>query len=190
MRGYGATETASGTPSVGRPHSLLFGLWFVFSRLQSAMNPTDWIVLKFGGTSVSRRNRWNTIGQLMRKRMQDENVRVLVVVSALSGVTNTLQSISDQYADQTAVQALVDGLIEKHRAFCHELEIDADAVLSKRFELLQALVADPRRAQAALSWQAEVLAQGELLSSTLGVAYLRTQGMDVRWCDARGKSVV
>ncbi|HOZ04920.1 MAG TPA: bifunctional aspartate kinase/diaminopimelate decarboxylase [Arenimonas sp.] len=149
------------------------------------MNPTDWIVLKFGGTSVSRRNRWNIIGQLMRKRMQDEQVRVLVVVSALSGVTNTLQSIIDQYADRTAVQTLVDGLVEKHRGFCAELEIDADKVLSKRFETLQALVDDSRRVQAELSWQAEVLAQGELLSSTLGVAYLCTQGMDVHWCDAR-----
>lgn len=149
------------------------------------MNPTDWIVLKFGGTSVSRRNRWNIIGQLMRKRMQDEQVRVLVVVSALSGVTNTLQSIIDQYADRAAVQTLVDGLVEKHRGFCAELEIDADKVLSKRFETLQALVDDSRRVQAELSWQAEVLAQGELLSSTLGVAYLCTQGMDVHWCDAR-----
>jgi len=149
------------------------------------MNPTDWIVLKFGGTSVSRRNRWNIIGQLMRKRMQDEQVRVLVVVSALSGVTNTLQSIIDQYADRAAVQALVDGLVEKHRGFCAELEIDADKVLSKRFDVLQALVSDMRRESAELSWQAEVLAQGELLSSTLGVAYLCTQGMDVHWCDAR-----
>jgi diaminopimelate decarboxylase/aspartate kinase len=30
-----------------------------------------------------------------------------------------------------------------------------------------------------------VLAQGELLSSTLGVAYLRSQGQDVVWTDAR-----
>src|SRR5690606_1837264 len=36
-----------------------------------------------------------------------------------------------------------------------------------------------------LDWQAEVLAQGELLSSTLGAAYLRSQGLDFGWCDAR-----
>ena len=149
------------------------------------MNPTDWIVLKFGGTSVSRRNRWDIIGQLMRKRMEDEQVRVLVVVSAMSGVTNTLQSIIEQYAGRTAVQASIDGLIEKHRAFCLELEIDADKVLSKRFDILQALVSDARRDTCELSWQAEVLAQGELLSSTMGVAYLCTQNMDVHWCDAR-----
>ena len=30
-----------------------------------------------------------------------------------------------------------------------------------------------------------MLAQGELLSSTLGAAYLRSQGLDFGWCDAR-----
>src|SRR5690606_2920372 len=37
-----------------------------------------------------------------------------------------------------------------------------------------------------LGWQAEVLAQGELLSSTLGAAYLRSRGLDFGWTDARG----
>ncbi|MBP8097902.1 MAG: hypothetical protein KAY03_01160, partial [Arenimonas sp.] len=55
----------------------------------------DWIVLKFGGTSVSRRHRWDVIGQLMRERAGEQQARVLVVVSALSGVTNELQAIVD-----------------------------------------------------------------------------------------------
>ena len=46
-----------------------------------------WIVLKFGGTSVSRRDRWDTIGALMKRRAREEGTNVLVVVSALSGVT-------------------------------------------------------------------------------------------------------
>ena len=46
----------------------------------------DWIVLKFGGTSVSRRPRWDNIGRLMAARAREEQCRVLVVVSALSGV--------------------------------------------------------------------------------------------------------
>ena len=56
---------------------------------------TPWVVLKFGGTSVSRRNRWDTIGRLASKRMAEDGARVLVVVSALSGVTNELQAISN-----------------------------------------------------------------------------------------------
>src|SRR5690606_23417808 len=42
-----------------------------------------------------------------------------------------------------------------------------------------------RAAQRPLDWQAELLAQGELLSSTLGAAYLRAAGLDFAWCDAR-----
>ena len=57
--------------------------------------PDRWLVLKFGGTSVSRRERWDTIGRLARERADMADARVLVVVSALSGVTNELQAICD-----------------------------------------------------------------------------------------------
>lgn len=140
-----------------------------------------WVVLKFGGTSVSRRHRWDTIGRLAGKRAQDADGRVLVVVSALSGVTNELQGI----ADGRDIDARIDALVERHRAFCVELELDPDAVLGARLAALRALGADPRATERTLDWQAEVLAQGELLSSTLGAAYLRAQGLDVGWCDAR-----
>ncbi|MDI9240566.1 bifunctional aspartate kinase/diaminopimelate decarboxylase [Lysobacter sp. LF1] len=140
-----------------------------------------WVVLKFGGTSVSRRNRWDTIGRLAGKRMSEEGVRVLVVVSALSGVTNELQAI----ANGDGIEARVAALVERHRAFCGELDLDPDAVLGQRLAALQALATESRAASRPLEWQAEVLAQGELLSSTLGAAYLRTQGHDFGWCDAR-----
>jgi len=32
-------------------------------------------VLKFGGTSVSRRHRWDTIGKLAKKRAEDNHAR-------------------------------------------------------------------------------------------------------------------
>ena len=54
-----------------------------------------WLVLKFGGTSVSKRERWDTIGRLAAERAANEHARVLVVVSALSGVTNELTAIAD-----------------------------------------------------------------------------------------------
>ena len=57
--------------------------------------------------------------------------------------------------------------------------------LGERLRALEALRDDPRSATRTLDWQAEVLAQGELLSSTLGVAYLRAQGLDFGWVDAR-----
>lgn len=141
-----------------------------------------WLVLKFGGTSVSKRERWDTIGRLAAERAGSEGARVLVVVSALSGVTNELQAI----ANGDDIAGRIAALAARHRAFCaDELGLDPDAALGERLRALDALRDDPRAAARALDWQAEVLAQGELLSSTLGAAYLRGKGLDFGWCDAR-----
>ncbi|MET1161480.1 MAG: bifunctional aspartate kinase/diaminopimelate decarboxylase, partial [Pseudoxanthomonas sp.] len=146
-----------------------------------------WIILKFGGTSVSRRHRWDTIGRLAKRRAEEhsaegQDARVLVVVSALSGVTNELTAIADGAADSAD---RISRLEQRHREFLAELELDADQVLGERLALLRALATDPRATERALSWQAEVLGQGELLSSTLGAAYLRASGLDFGWMDAR-----
>lgn len=140
-----------------------------------------WIVLKFGGTSVSRRHRWDTIGKLAKKRAEETGSRVLVVVSALSGVTNELTAIADGAADS---RDRVAALVERHQGFLQELELGAE-VLAERLAVLQGLLDDPRAVARPLDWQAEVLGQGELLSSSLGAAYLRASGLDFGWMDAR-----
>ena len=148
--------------------------------MSSSPNAVPWMVLKFGGTSVSSRLRWDNIGRISADRAR--NARVLVVVSALSGVTNELQVIA-QGADDAA--ARVAALDQRHRVFARELDLDDEAVLGKRLAALQALLVDSRAAEQSFDWQAEVLAQGELLSSTIGAAYLASQGHDFGWCDAR-----
>ncbi|SFR96565.1 aspartate kinase [Stenotrophomonas maltophilia] len=140
-----------------------------------------WIVLKFGGTSVSRRHRWDTIGKLAKKRAEETGSRVLVVVSALSGVTNELTAIADGAADS---RDRVAALVERHEAFLVELDLGRE-VLAERLAALQGLLDDPRAATRPLDWQADVLGQGELLSSTVGAAYLRASGLDMGWMDAR-----
>lgn len=148
----------------------------------TAANNRPWIVLKFGGTSVSSRERWDTIGRLASGRAQAQDARVLVVVSALAGVTNALQAMADGLAD---LPSGIDALVQRHRMFAEELELDVDDVLSERLQALRILATDPRADARTLDWQAELLAQGELLSSTLGATYLKAQGLDFGWCDAR-----
>lgn len=141
-----------------------------------------WLVLKFGGTSVSKRTRWDNIGKLAAARAREFDARVLVVVSALSGVTNELTAIADGAADSAERIAKLDA---RHREFVAGLDLDAGAVLGERLAALHALLADPRAPARTLDWQAEVLGQGELLSSTIGAAYLRSKGLDIGWMDAR-----
>ena len=55
----------------------------------------SWLVLKFGGTSVSGRQQWETIASLAKHRL-DGGYRVLLVCSAVSGVTNALQALDSE----------------------------------------------------------------------------------------------
>ena len=110
--------------------------------------PADasWTVLKFGGTSVSKRERWDEIGRIASARAGDG--RVLVVVSALSGVTNELLAI----ANGDDVGSRVGALLERHRTFCAELGLDPDVALGERLRALEALRDDPRSASRPLAW--------------------------------------
>jgi len=140
-----------------------------------------WTVLKFGGTSVSSRVRWNTIGELARRCASDTDSRVLIVVSALAGVTNELTAVAEGAADS---RERVAALVARHHQFLLELDL-APSVLTEQLAILQGLLEDARAAERTLDWQAEILAQGELLSSAVGAAYLRQQGLDIGWMDAR-----
>jgi len=143
-----------------------------------------WIVLKFGGTSVSTRPRWDKIAAIA-KAWRAQGKHVLIVVSALSGITDKLKSICDGHADAPRCRAVVDEIVARHRAMKSELGLDDSPVLDGWLARLEQLFADPRRDEGALPWQAEVLALGEQMSSTLGAAYLSHGGLATRWLDAR-----
>ena len=55
---------------------------------------SPWVVLKFGGRSVSTAENWAIIARLIRERL-DEGVRPVVVHSALVGVSNALIALLD-----------------------------------------------------------------------------------------------
>ena len=144
----------------------------------------SWIVLKFGGTSVSTRARWDRIAAIARA-WRAQGKHVLIVVSALSGITDKLKAICEAQADAGKRAAIRDEIVARHQAMFADLELHDHAPLRYWLERLDALVANVRADAAGLSWQAEVLALGEQLSSTLGVAYLNALKMPAVWLDAR-----
>ena len=50
---------------------------------------SPWVVMKFGGTSVSTADKWLTIAGLIRNRLAD-GLRPVIVHSALAGVVEAL----------------------------------------------------------------------------------------------------
>ena len=144
----------------------------------------SWIVLKFGGTSVSTRARWDKIAAIAQ-RWRAQGKHVLIVVSALSGITDKLKAICEASGDADRRAALRDEIVARHHAMFAELGLDDHGPIRYWLERLDALVANVRAEAGGLPWQAEVLALGEQMSSTLGVAYLNTIGVPAHWLDAR-----
>ncbi|UXI67280.1 bifunctional aspartate kinase/diaminopimelate decarboxylase [Tahibacter amnicola] len=143
-----------------------------------------WVVVKFGGTSVSTRPRWDTIRRIAAD-WHARGKRVLIIVSALSGITDKLKSIAESRGDVSKRVAVCAEIHARHEAMFLELGLTDRSTMQYWLDRLTALSRDSRAETGDLPWQAEVLALGEQLSSTLGVAYLSSQGLATRWLDAR-----
>ena len=148
----------------------------------SSLRP--WVVAKFGGTSVSTRERWETIAEVAAAHRARGRC-VLIVVSALSGVTDLLKMVCEARGDDARCRAAQVDIVECHQRLHRELGLPTRNALDGWLARLDQLIVDPRRSRAELAWQAEVFALGELLSSTLGAAFLGEQGVAARWLDAR-----
>ena len=85
------------------------------------------IVCKFGGTSVGTADAIGRLVEIVRSRQAE---RPLVVVSALSGLTDALLRIGSRLAeaDGDAVDAHVHELVARHERTAAELGLSADAV--------------------------------------------------------------
>jgi diaminopimelate decarboxylase/aspartate kinase len=141
------------------------------------------VVLKFGGTSVSSRERFVTITEQVRARLA-EGLRPVVVCSALSGVTNALEALLD--ASTTGAQAVhLEALRARHEAFAAELGVPASLVADELAELDRLATGVALVGEASPRVRARVLAKGELLLTRLGAAFLAAQGLDAHWFDAR-----
>jgi diaminopimelate decarboxylase/aspartate kinase len=152
--------------------------------MASVSNPvaqSKWIVLKFGGTSVAGRPQWDVISGLARER-QAEGFRVLLVCSALAGVTNRLTVLTESGGPGAGEG--VRELLERHRALGRDLGVNDRLWLPRAATMLQECVATLQREPGPAA-SAALLATGEWLSTQIGTHYLRQQGLDVAWVDAR-----
>lgn len=154
------------------------------SAYSDASHSRPWVVLKFGGTSVATAARWQTIITLAKQRVS-EGLRPVIVVSALSGVTNLLQRLIDSDRDAGNRGKLAQEIRRRHEDLAHDLNLALPADTEQWLTRLELLCRDARADGAALDWQAEVLASGELCSSTLGAALLRAHSINTEWLDSR-----
>lgn len=143
-----------------------------------------YVVAKFGGTSVASPERWSVIGDVAR-RLTDEGHRVVLVCSAVAGISDKLQSLAEIFEDAEACASTLETIRRVHRELATGLEVDMGLVVDTLHDLERLVAAartlgymDPRT-------RARLLSVGELMSTRLGAARLVADGLDAEWTDAR-----
>jgi len=142
-----------------------------------------WLVLKFGGTSVTSKQQWETIESLARQRL-DQGYRVLLVCSALAGVTNALQILAENAESHNSSD--VKKILSRHRQLAAELGIEIDDLLREAADRIASAL---HRITAATdktghySGIASLLPVGEWLSTRIGERYLALD-LAIDWVDA------
>lgn len=131
-------------------------------------------VLKFGGTSVGSPERIEQLLPIIRSQQSDKH---LVVLSAVSGTTNDLVKLSELYEnkDIEAAYKHIDGLQQKYIKFVNELFktekgiLEALAFIDKIFDLFYQF----KHKNFSSTAERIILAQGEIISTTLFHLYLK-----------------
>lgn len=133
-------------------------------------------ILKFGGTSVGSPERMKKLLDIIRPEEKQ-----IVVLSAVAGTTNSLVEISQAYldGDKRKAKQLTDILFDKYKIFVNELfstpegKNNGNELINYHFTLIGSFSTD-------LFTPVEekiILAQGELLSTTLYHFYLTEIGV-------------
>lgn len=133
-------------------------------------------ILKFGGTSVGSPERIKHVARLCL-----ESGRNVVVLSAMSGTTNSLVEISDYLhkGNVPGAQETINALRQKYRAVVDELlqpgviRDETAAEIEHRFNYLSQYV----EGDFTIKEEKEILACGELISTALMHAYMRSLGV-------------
>ena len=146
--------------------------------------PSAWIVLKFGGTSVSTLANWTNIAHVAARRCAG-GARLLIVHSAVTGITDRLERLLDAATGEAQEEEL-RAIEERHRRLAVELGVALGDDVERHLAELRELAAGiaPVR-EVSDHTRARVMATGELIATQIGARFLRARGLDVAWADAR-----
>lgn len=148
---------------------------------------SPWVVLKFGGTSVSSVANWKNIAAVVRDRLA-EGLRPVIVHSALSGITDRLEQLLALSLDTQSneAQAVMNQIEQRHRDLARDLGVTPSQDLEEQFKRLRQIAAGIALVgEVSERLRARVMAQGELMATRLGAAFLASQDLDTQWVDAR-----
>ncbi|MDY5047291.1 MAG: bifunctional aspartate kinase/homoserine dehydrogenase I, partial [Treponema porcinum] len=150
------------------------------------------LTLKFGGTSMANASRILSSADIIISRAKED--RLSVVVSAVAGVSNSLQAAIDAYTTGNTSTDYVCDIKKIHKEICLDLEskvkgFDSDkvmAVLEPNFVELEKLLAGCLSfGECPDTVYCRIMGMGELLSSPIMENVLRAKGQSILLLDSR-----
>lgn len=135
-------------------------------------------ILKFGGTSVGEPARMHHVAKLITKTAEPR----MVVLSAVSGTTNSLVAIGEALFENKKKEAsqIILSLKDKYFDFVanllagEEFRKIARGIVSEHFQFMESL----ENVEMTVPLNKELLAQGELLSTKLFYTFLQESAID------------
>ena len=135
-------------------------------------------VLKFGGTSVGSPERMAQVKEIITL----DNEPKIVVLSAVSGTTNSLVQIAEKLYNKNKNRATtyIDELYDKYTHFVNELYTSEEyvakgvVIINRHFEIIKNMLNN-------VFTDVEerlLLAQGELMSTQMFTEYMRQEGYE------------
>lgn len=150
------------------------------------------IVMKFGGTSVANNEAISRTIEIIRTKLDEKPV---VVVSALSKVTDLLYKIADSAAlkDKKASAEYLEQLRERHINLCRELITNDETLLNDAISRVETLCSELEYIVVAVCALGElsdrsksiIIAFGEYLSSNIISCAMNARGIKTRLMNSR-----
>jgi aspartate kinase len=149
------------------------------------------IVMKFGGTSVEDAKSMRTVIEIVRK---EQARRPIVVLSAISGATNTLLKVARTAQEGKLDDAILilNGLLDRHVTVMENLIDHRPTVqqliasFKQRFDELRNLCSGISILGELTDRSLDAIASvGEILSSQILSEAIHVQNIPVKWIDAR-----
>src|SRR6478752_3911016 len=151
------------------------------------------IVMKFGGTSVADAEAITRVVGIVRAARESSGLPPVVIVSAMSGVTDRLLELT-QSAERRRDAHVLNGVAELSRRHFDAIErlLPADAAndilveIGAQLDDLRALLKATAILRAASpSAHDALVCTGELINSRIVAAALEQSGIPAAWVDAR-----
>ena len=144
---------------------------------------SQWVVIKFGGTSVSCIENWSHITQIVRGHLQQQR-RVVVICSAVSKVSRSLNRLIQDAL--TGLDTDTFAMLEqRYQQLATDLDVDLGLIDNDLTKLRHLINGVQLLQEISPRTRAQILAFGELMLTRLGAAYLTDNGIDNAWLDMR-----